>query len=320
MSGLVSRTKRLVCRGPLLVALFSGALNRMSIAQDTTDSAVSLLKAGRPHDAELSLRRLIAHDPKNASAHGMLGIALAQENDLPAAEGEYRKSLELNPHQPQIVMSLGMSEFKRGRFSEAIPDFKRAAAEMPGDPRPTVLLGMSYFGLISTGDAVPYLQTASAGDPSNLELRNVLAQSCLWSRQFNCAMEEFRNILTVDPNAAQAHMLLAEALDAMGKTEDAIQELEPVAAAPRRNRSCTLSLGSCFEEARLRAGPAGVQAEARNNPGYAQTYLYLGEIAMNTNDDAEGGTSAHKSAPAPKRPSYGVLRPGCRLQQARRQS
>lgn len=55
---------------------------------------------------------------------------------------------------------------------------------------------------------------------------NVLAQSCLWSRQYDCALAEFRSILTVNPDAVQAHMLMAEALDDVGKTADAIKELE----------------------------------------------------------------------------------------------
>ena len=29
-----------------------------------------------------------------------------------------------------------------------------------------------------------------------------------------------------------------------------------------------------------------LQLEIKNNPGYAQAYLYLGDIALHTNDDA----------------------------------
>ena len=76
---------------------------------------------------------------------------------------------------------------------------------------------MSYFGQREYAQAVPYLQSASSAEPANLELHNVLAQSCLWSRQFECAMMQFQSLLTADPNAVQAHMLLAQALDGMGE-------------------------------------------------------------------------------------------------------
>ena len=94
------------------------------------------------------------------------------------------------------------------------------------DQRIPVLVGMSYFGLHQYANAIPYLENASKADPANLEIHNVLAKSCLWSKKYDCALGEFKEILSVNPDAAQAHMMLAEALDAMSRKPDAISELE----------------------------------------------------------------------------------------------
>jgi tetratricopeptide (TPR) repeat protein len=181
---------------------------------------------------------------------------------------------------------MGIAEFKQGHFSAAIPAFERLAKENPEDPRSTVLRGMSYFGLHQYDRASRYLQTALQNDSSNLELHNVLAQSCLWSRQYDCALTEFKSIVAVNPDAVQAHMLMAEALDGMGKTADAISELEAAARISPREPVLHFELGYLYykQQDYDKASPE-LQLEVKNNPGYAQSYLYLGDIALHTNDD-----------------------------------
>jgi hypothetical protein len=49
---------------------------------------------------------------------------------------------------------------------------------------------MSY-GLRQYAAATPYLQKASVSAPCNLELHSVLAQSCLRSKKYDCALEEY---------------------------------------------------------------------------------------------------------------------------------
>ena len=137
-----------------------------------------------------------------------MSLSLNRESLKPAAT-EYRKSLALKSDQPEVAFNLGVAEFKQGHFSAAIPAFELVAKEKPEDHRSTILLGMSYFGLRQYAKASQYLQTALQDDPSNLELHNVLAQSCLWSHQYDCALTEYKSILAVNPDAVQAHMLLA---------------------------------------------------------------------------------------------------------------
>lgn len=81
-------------------------------------------------------------------------------------------------------------------------------------------------------------------------------------------------------------MLMAEALDAMGKTEDAIKELEAAARISPNEPVLHFELGYLYYKQRDydKATPE-FQLEVKNNPGYAQAYLYLGDIALHTNDD-----------------------------------
>ena len=60
-------------------------------------------------------------------------------------------------------------------------------------------------------------------------MHSVLAESCFFSKQYDCAMAEYKAILTADPNSVQAHMLMAQALDELNRAPEAIKELEEAA-------------------------------------------------------------------------------------------
>ena len=124
--------------------LFTGKVH----PQDNLAAKASdLFRAGQYHQAELVWRQMLLHDPKNASLHSNLGVALAQQGDLPAAVVEYTTSLRLNSHQPEVAFNLGAAEFKQGHFSQSLRVFSDLAREKPGDERLELLLGMRHFGL-----------------------------------------------------------------------------------------------------------------------------------------------------------------------------
>jgi predicted Zn-dependent protease len=245
------------------------------------------MQSGNFHDAEMIWRQLEERYPRNPTFHGDLGVALAEQGRFADAAAEYRRSLVLNSKQPDVAFNLGAAEFKQGHFAQAIPAFRIAAKLKPADHRGTLLIGMSYYGLRQYVTAIPYLQEASANAPSNLELHSVLAQSCLWSQKYDCALTEFKQILSVNPDAVQAHMLLAEALDGMDKTSDAIQELQEAARLAPNEPVLHFELGYLYYRRHDydRAKPE-LDLEIKNNPAYAQSYLYLGDIALHANENA----------------------------------
>ena len=126
--------------GSIFLCLFWAAIP-LHGQNDLARQASELMQAGKFHDAELLWRQLEQQDPKNASIHSNLGVALAQQGQFDAATAEYRKSLALKPHQPEVVFNLGIAEFKQGHFSAAIPAFELLAKEKPDDPRSTLSWG-----------------------------------------------------------------------------------------------------------------------------------------------------------------------------------
>ena len=234
--------------------------------QPELQQAIALTEAARFPEAEVAWKRLAQSQPRNPAVHAALAHVLAQQNLLDQAVVEYRKSLALNPHQPDVSLNLGLAEFKQGKFAAAIDPF--LAAEQSARTR--VLLGMSFYGSRAYGKAVPYLQAAVAADPANAKLHTVLAESCLWSAQYDCAMNQYRSILTADPDSVQSHMLLAQALDALNRSPEAIQELEEAARIAPDEANVHFELGYLYFVAHDydRAAPQ-FELELKNNPDNA---------------------------------------------------
>ena len=127
---------------------------------------------------------------------------------------------------PGVELDLGLAEFKQGHLKGAIAPFQAALREQPKSLQARTLLGMTYYGTAQYAEAIPYLRVAAEKSPDNEEMLGVLAQSCLYAKQYECTLEEYKKILTVNPNSAQAHMLAGEAWDGMYEPEKATAEFE----------------------------------------------------------------------------------------------
>ena len=95
--------------------------------------AVALLSAGRTDDAEAALRRAIALEPRNATAHANLALALLRQNDLAGAEEEAGRALALRPEEAGAWMVLGGVHMARGDAAGAVEPLERAVRLDPDD-------------------------------------------------------------------------------------------------------------------------------------------------------------------------------------------
>ena len=82
--------------------------------------------------------------------------------------------------------------------------------------------------------AIPYLKQAAAADPDNLPFRLSLAQSCLRTKQYQCVLDVYREILTLNAESAEADMLAGEAYDELKNDAEALAEFQAaVKAGPK---------------------------------------------------------------------------------------
>jgi tetratricopeptide (TPR) repeat protein len=116
------------------------------------------------YDAALSL--ISTPDKRHWSLFYARGICFERESKWDAAEADFRKALELQPDQPQVLNYLGYSFIDRGiNLDEALGMIQRAIAAQPDSGYITDSLAWAYFRLGRYDEAVEPMEKASLLEP-----------------------------------------------------------------------------------------------------------------------------------------------------------
>jgi len=185
--------------------------------------------------AEAAWRMYLNAHPSSAEAYATLAFLEARQERYKEAVPFYRKALVLDPKISGLRLNLGLALFKAAEMKDALQEFKpllkSAPPSSPDRQRLTILIGMCYYGTEEYALAAPYLKQAAAGDPRNLPLRLALAHSCLWSKQYQCVLDTYREILMLNAESAEADMLAGEALDELKDANGAIAQFRAAVKA-----------------------------------------------------------------------------------------
>lgn len=275
--------------GLVIVLSAAGCLAQSGMPADNVrQQAYALEQQGKNAEAEVAWRALLKRQPADAEAYANLGLLEARQERYAEAIPLYRKALALNPTIPGLRLNLGLSLFKSGSLKESIATFtpllKSEPAGSPSALRLATLIGLADYGLGDYAESIPYLRTATASDPQNLPLRLLLAQSCLWSKQYQCVLDVYHEILTLNANSAEADMLAGEAYDEMKDRTDAVVQFRAAVKSDPRMPNVHFGLGYLlwnlmqYDEAAKE-----FQAELVNNPEHAQALTYLADTHIKLN-------------------------------------
>src|SRR5258706_5158199 len=83
------------------------------------DAALALLKAGQNEKGMELLNKVTQRSPRHAAPYINLAIAYQSLGNLPAAEENVKKALDINPDHPVANTEYGLIYRKTGRFAEA---------------------------------------------------------------------------------------------------------------------------------------------------------------------------------------------------------
>lgn len=269
-----------------------GQSSAASLAQQR-ETAIALEQQGDVASAEAAWQAILKANPSDAEACANLGFLESRQQHYPEAVRYYRRALAVGPPLPALRMNLGLALFKAGDMKEAVgilePLYRSAAPDSADAQRLRLLLGMANYGAAQYPAAVNYLRDAMARDPQNLPYRLVLAHSCLWSKQYQCVLDVYHQILTLNAESAEADMLAGEAYDEMRDHEDAIQQFRNAIKADPREPGVHFGLGyllwcqSQFDEA---AEQFHQEAENSPNDGQAVAYWADAEVRLEHPDAA----------------------------------
>jgi tetratricopeptide (TPR) repeat protein len=199
-------------------------------------------------------------------------------------------------------MNFGLALFKAGQLRDALRIFEDLLNREPPSSaetqRLTTLIALSHYGLGEYDAAISYLKQAVASDPQNLPFRLILAHSCLWSKQYQCVLDVYHQILLLNAESAEADMLAGEALDEMQDHAGAIEQFRAAVKANPKEPNVHFGLGYLlWTQSQYEEAAQEFQAELTNVPNHAQALAFLADSKMKLND-REGALPLLKKAAA----------------------
>lgn len=279
----------------LLLAVTANGLSQTAKATDfERQKALTLEQQGKNAEAEEAWRAFLKLHPSTPEPYAHIGLLEARQEHYKEALPFYRKALAMNPAVPGLRLNLGLALFKEGDLQGAIREFsvllKSAPTSSAQAQRLTILIGMAHYGLAQYTEAIPFLKEAAARDAQNLPLRLALAHSCLWTKQNQCVMDVYREILALNSESAEADMLAGEALDEMKDNEGSTKMFRAAVKANPKEPNVHFGLGYLLWTQKLyEEAVREFHAELANDPNHIQAMLYLADAEMQMNQMEDSG-------------------------------
>jgi len=132
-------------------------------------------------------------------------VSHERQKEWPQAEADFRRALELEPDQPQVLNYLGYSFVEKGEnLEEALGMIERAVAAMPDAGYIQDSLAWAFFRLGRYGDAVAPMEKASLLEPLDSVVTDHLGD-VYWAvgRRLE-AQFQWRRALSFEPTDADA--------------------------------------------------------------------------------------------------------------------
>jgi Flp pilus assembly protein TadD len=136
------------------------------------------------------------------------GISHEQSKDWAAAEADFRRSLELNPNQPQVLNYLGYGLVDRGeKLEEALGLIEKAVAADPDKGYIIDSLAWAYFRLGRYQDALAPMERASLLEPVDPIVTDHLGDVYWMVGRKLEAKFQWRRALSFDPTEKDAERI-----------------------------------------------------------------------------------------------------------------
>jgi predicted O-linked N-acetylglucosamine transferase (SPINDLY family) len=213
----------------------------------------------------------LAHD---AAVH-------AGSGDLEASATAWRAALAVLPAHAEAWHNLGIVEARRGRLDDAARAFDEAARLRPDWAEPCRARGCAQMIDGDLEGAVASFERALLRDPAHVAARLDLAQARIRQRRYSLALPQLSRARALAPAEASAWWLLRGTLLALGREEEALQDLLAFQGAGGTGARVDVAalasarrLGDAAYEARSLAA-ALAAAEATSDAGLVSEVLAL---------------------------------------------
>ncbi|MGD1276181.1 MAG: tetratricopeptide repeat protein [Tepidisphaeraceae bacterium] len=184
--------------------------------------AMSRHQAGQLADAEALYRRILQSEPQDADVIQLLGMACFQLGRREEGLSLVQLSAQLNPQAAECHYNLGTILSDLGRHSDAILSFRQAVALKPDYVGAFHRLGLSLRSLGQWDEAEAALRRTIELCPAFVEAHNNLATVLRAQGDVDQSITVYHRALEMSPDRAEIYTNLGNALKDQGNLADAI--------------------------------------------------------------------------------------------------
>jgi tetratricopeptide (TPR) repeat protein len=196
----------------------------------------------------------------------------------------FEKLSQANPRLQGVAHDLGLACYRASKLVEARKAFAQALKDDPGDEESVQMLGLTLYRMGQPSAAIPYLERVRQWTPhSEADANYVLGLCYLNAQRYDDARKSFAAQYGVQADSGPAYLLLGTMLMTAN-----LPELAASAARKALQLSPGLPLAhftlgevalfkSSVEDALMQ-----FEAERTINPGYAPVYDRLGDVYLRT--------------------------------------
>ena len=203
----------------------------------TTDvvfsEAMAFLQAGRTHEAEKALRRLLRRTSDHPLALSVLGAILVGTGKHDEAERFLRSAVRLNPNAHAALYNHGLALKALGRADEALAQFTQALTLNPNDAETLSNRGTVYNDLKNFEAALADFDIAIALQPNYAPAHHNKGNALFGLGRYGDALASYQRVLTLMPNFVESHTGAGLCLhklkrhDQSAEAYDAARKLKP---------------------------------------------------------------------------------------------
>jgi tetratricopeptide (TPR) repeat protein len=260
--------------------------------------AQAALKAeqdGQLDEAEAGYRKFLESEPRNVEVLANLGVVYARLGRYDDAIATYRQALDISSLSTPIRMNLALAYYKASRCGEALEELGEVLRSQPGLYNALLLSADCHMQLGHYDKAIALLTPVAADHADDAALSYMLGMSLLQKKQTNDAAIYLDRILK-QGETAEAHLLMGIALKAGADYTGARDEFGKAVAL----NGTLLMAHSLYGQALLATGDresarAAFQQELALNPNDFESNLYLGVILKEEQSYAEAGRHFDKA-------------------------
>jgi tetratricopeptide (TPR) repeat protein len=182
-----------------------------------------VLEAAQPEQALAAYRQAAVLQPKDPEPHLAAGRLLEQENKSADAESEYKQALAFDSASDALV-ALANLYLQGRRFPEAEEYLRKLVSAHPQQAAAHVQLGRVLAAEGKNDDAMAELQTGAKLAGGDLSVQRDLADLYVATGKNDLAETSYRTLVAAQPQDAELHRGLGQALLRQKKFVDAQKE------------------------------------------------------------------------------------------------